>query len=122
MHTGETTPIDSTLESPPIDSTLSDDDDASSGYVSQTHSRQSSIVGSLDEILVEIDDRRDSLLFVEKECDGALLKSCNRKPQFRWTLKPKSLFKNSSDVIMTSVTDKWKRYMLQVNLKHSHLC
>ena len=113
MHSDEATSIDSTLESPPLDSTLSDDEDASSGYVSQTHSRQSSIVGSLDEILVEIDDRRDSLLFVEKECDGALLKSCNQKPRFRWTLKPKSLFKNSSDVIMTSVTDKWKRYMLQ---------
>ncbi len=90
-------------------------DDDTSDYSSRAHSRQSSSSSCLDELLGELEEKRDSsILFVEEEPsdvgdnDSGIYLKPTQKFQLRWRLKPKALFRNGSNV-MSSVSNRWHR-------------
>lgn len=94
---------------------LDEEDDCTSDYFSRAHSRQSSSVCCLDELLGELEERRDSsILFVEEEVneigddDGGMSVKPAKKFQLRWRLKPKALFRNGRRVV-SSVSSRWQR-------------
>ena len=90
------------------------DDEPSSDYFSAVHSRQASSVCCLDEILTELEERRDSsVLFVEEELneednDSGIFLKPTQKFQLRWKIKPRALLKNGSKVV-SSVSNRWHR-------------
>ena len=97
------------------DIAITSDDETTSDYFSISHSRQSSCVSCLDEILGELEDRRDSVLFVEEEVsecgdnDSGIFFKPSQKFQLKWKLKPKALLGNSTSGVMSSVSNKWNR-------------
>lgn len=104
----------------PILSSVVIDSDYTDTSCSQTHSRQASSVGCLDELLDELEERRDSsILFVEEELSepvtigdddsGIFLNRATVPPRFelRWKIKSKALFRNG----VSSVSNKWHRYV-----------
>ena len=94
--------------------------DSDSDYYSQNHSRQSSSVGCLDQLLDELEERRDSaILFVEEEAsengddDSGIYFKPSKKFQLRWKLKPRALLQNGSSVV-SSVSNKWHWLVIAV--------
>ena len=92
------------------------DSDSTSEYYSPTHSRESSSVGCLDQLLDELEERDSAILFVEEEAsddDSGIYFKPLEKIQLQWALKPRALLQNGSSVV-SSVSNKWQWLVIAV--------